>query len=69
MIPRTDVSVNANGNRVTGTTGTSTTATGFTVAASPTTVYYWTAQYTGDQFNTGFTTACGAEKTTVVFQP
>jgi hypothetical protein len=51
-----------------GTTGTATTVNGILVAQSATTVYYWTAQYTGDQFNTPFTTACGTEKTTIVFE-
>ncbi|CAN5685646.1 hypothetical protein BH24ACT5_BH24ACT5_12890 [soil metagenome] len=37
-------------------TGVSVTATGF---------YYWTAQYSGDQFNNGFTTACGDEVTQI----
>ena len=27
--------------------------------------YYWTAEYTGDQYNNGFTTPCGSEVTTV----
>jgi Prealbumin-like fold domain len=52
------------------TTGTATTVNGVgPVSASPTTIYYWTAQYTGDQYNTGFTTDCTVEKTTVVFEP
>ena len=51
-----------------GSTGTATTVNGILVTQSATTVYYWTAQYTGDQFNTPFTTACGTEKTTIVFQ-
>jgi len=31
-------------------------------------VYYWIAEYTGDQFNAGFVTACGEETTTVAFK-
>ncbi len=50
-----------------GTTGTATTVNGILVSASATTVYYWTAEYTGDQFNSGFTTACGSETVTVKF--
>ena len=53
---------------VSGTTGTATTVNGILVMQSATTTYYWTAQYTGDQFNSPFTTACGSEKTTIVFE-
>ena len=27
--------------------------------------YYWTVQYSGDEFNNGFTTSCGSESTTI----
>jgi len=27
--------------------------------------YYWTVQYSGDNFNNGFTTGCGVETTGV----
>ena len=37
-------------------TGVSVTATGF---------YYWTAQYSGDDYNLGFTTTCGDEVTQI----
>ena len=51
----TDSTISAGGVAST-TTGIPVTATGF---------YYWTAQYTGDQYNEGFTTACGAEITQI----
>ena len=38
-------------------------ANGIAVTAADT--YYWTVQYSGDAFNTGFTTACGSESTTI----
>ena len=50
-----------------GTTGTATTGAGVGPISTPG-VYFWTAQYSGDQFNTGFTTPCGEEQTTVSFQ-
>jgi hypothetical protein len=43
--------------------GVATTATGVTV--TNTGLYYWRAQYSGDAFNTGFTTACGDEITQI----
>jgi hypothetical protein len=52
---------------MTGTTGTATTVVGVG-PVSTSGVYFWTAQYTGDQYNVGFTTPCGAEQTTVTFQ-
>ena len=56
-----------------GTTGTATTVVGILVDPVPPAVRSatcrWTAQYTGDDFNVGFTTACGGEKTTVTFDP
>jgi hypothetical protein len=39
--------------------GAASTATGISVSATG--FYYWTAQYSGDQYNNGFTTACGQE--------
>ena len=48
-----------------GSTGTATTVNGVLVTAPGT--YYWRAVYSGDAFNTGFTTACGSEVTTVAF--
>jgi hypothetical protein len=49
--------------------GVSTTANGVAVTGTGTATYYWTAVYSGDQFNNTFTTPCGAETTTVNFQP
>lgn len=43
--------------------GVATTSTGIAVTATG--FYYWTAQYSGDGFNNGFTTACGAEITQI----
>ena len=40
-------------------------STGTGVAVGPGT-YYWQAEYTGDQYNNGFTTACKSETVTVV---
>jgi len=40
-------------------------STGTGVAVGPGT-YYWQAEYTGDQYNNGFTTACKSEVVTVV---
>jgi hypothetical protein len=37
-----------------------------TPATSPRT-YYWTAVYSGDQFNNPQTSACGTETTTISF--
>lgn len=53
---------------VSGSTATATTVNGILVMQSATTTYYWTASYSGDQFNDAFTTACGSEKTTIVFE-
>ena len=44
--------------------GDAATPTGIEVTASGT--YYWTAEYSGDQYNNGFTTACGAEITQIL---
>lgn len=44
--------------------GKAATSTGVTVTSSGT--YYWTAQYSGDSFNNGFTTACGDEITQIL---
>ena len=44
--------------------GLAATPTGITVTASGT--YYWTAEYTGDQYNTEFTTDCGDEITQIL---
>jgi hypothetical protein len=56
-----------------GTTGTATTVVGILVdpvpPASQSNTYRWRAQYTGDDFNNGFTTACGEETTTVTLSP
>jgi hypothetical protein len=56
-----------------GTTGTATTVIGILVdpvpPASQSNTYRWRAQYTGDDFNNGFTTACGDETTAVTFSP
>jgi len=49
--------------------GVATTANGVLVTGTGPASYYWTAAYSGDQFNNAFTTACGAEITTVNFQP
>jgi hypothetical protein len=49
--------------------GVSTTVNGVAVTGTGTATYYWTAAYSGDQFNNAFTTSCGAETTTVNFQP
>jgi hypothetical protein len=35
------------------------------IAVTDADTYYWTVQYSGDEFNTGFTTACGSESTTI----
>jgi hypothetical protein len=43
--------------------GAASTATGISVSAAGT--YYWRAQYSGDSFNEGFTTACGSEVSTI----
>ncbi len=43
--------------------GVASTVTGVTV--TDTGLYYWRAQYSGDAFNTGFTTACGVEITEI----
>ena len=50
------------------TGGSATTATGIVVSptTSPTT-YYWTADYSGDQYNNSQTSACGTETTTISF--
>ena len=48
-----------------GTEATSTTTAGVLVSLGGT--YRWTVQYSGDSFNTGFTTACGEETTAVTF--
>jgi hypothetical protein len=50
---------------ISGSTGTASTADGVLVTAPGT--YYWRAEYSGDAFNEGFTTACGSETTTVAF--
>jgi hypothetical protein len=56
-----------------GTTATAATINGVVIdpapAAAQTGTFSWRVTYTGDQFNTGFTTACGDEKTTVTFSP
>ncbi len=44
--------------------GAANTTTGVTVTASG--FYYWTATYSGDQFNNTFTTACGDEITQIL---
>jgi len=47
-------------------TGTATTAIGVLVSAPGT--YFWTTEYTGDQYNTGgLLSVCGDERTTVTF--
>lgn len=46
-----------------GTGATSTTTTGVSVTQNNT--YYWRVGYSGDAFNTGFTTACGEETTAI----
>ena len=43
--------------------GAASTSTGVSVAATG--FYYWTAQYSGDDFNLGFTTGCGDEVTQI----
>jgi Prealbumin-like fold domain len=43
--------------------GAASTPNGIAVTASGT--YYWRAQYSGDEYNNGFTTACGAEITQI----
>jgi hypothetical protein len=48
-----------------GTQATSSTATGVQVSINGT--YRWRVQYSGDVFNTGFTTSCGDETTAVTF--
>ena len=40
-----------------------TMATGISVTSDGT--YYWTVQYSGDEYNNGFTTSCGSESTTI----
>jgi hypothetical protein len=40
-----------------------TMATGISVTNAGT--YYWTVQYSGDEYNLGFTTVCGSESTTI----
>jgi hypothetical protein len=55
------------GTRTESLSGSSaTTATGIVVTptTSPTT-FYWTAEYSGDQFNNSATSACGTETTTI----
>ena len=44
--------------------GAAATPTGITVTESGT--YYWTATYSGDQYNEGFTTVCGDEITQIL---
>jgi len=48
------------------TSGSATTSTGIVVSptTSPTT-YYWTADYSGDQFNSPTSSPCGTETTTI----
>ena len=51
------------------TTGSAATSVGVTVMqpkSQPT--FYWTVQYSGDSFNSGFTTGCGIETTTLAIQ-
>jgi hypothetical protein len=50
------------------TSGSATTSTGIVVSptTSPTT-YYWTADYSGDQFNSPTSSPCGTETTTISF--
>jgi hypothetical protein len=49
--------------------GVATTVNGVAVTGTGTATYYWTAAYTGDQYNNAFTSNCGSETTTVNFQP
>lgn len=51
------------GYNAAGSQGTASTVTGVQVSANGT--YRWTVQYSGDAFNTGFTTACGDETTAI----
>lgn len=59
------------------TTGTAATSTGYTfnpaAAATQTGSFYWRVTYTGDAYNTTYTTPCGpgpeGEKTTVTLDP
>jgi hypothetical protein len=44
--------------------GAASTTTGFAVSDSGD--YYWTAQYSGDSYNNGFTTLCSAERTQIL---
>ena len=51
------------------TTGTAATSVGVTVLQPKTaTTFYWTVQDAGDNNNTGFTTKCGVETTTLAIQ-
>jgi hypothetical protein len=51
------------------TTGSAATSVGVTVMQPRVlTTYYWTVQYSGDTFNSGFTTGCGIETTTLAIQ-
>jgi hypothetical protein len=42
---------------------TYTMATGISVTTA--TTYYWTVDYSGDEFNSLFSTTCGSESTTI----
>jgi hypothetical protein len=50
---------------VTNITANATYAPTSGIAVTAADTYYWTVQYSGDQFNAGFTTACGSESTTI----
>lgn len=54
-----------------GNVGTGTTTVGVAIdpAGNTTFNYRWRVTYTGDQFNSGFTTACGSEVTTITMTP
>ena len=45
--------------------GTASTVAGFLVGEAQVGTYRWVASYSGDQFNSGFATACGAEIHTI----
>lgn len=50
---------------VTAVTSAATYTTPIGIAVASVGTYYWTAQYSGDAYNNGFTTRCGYEVTTV----
>jgi hypothetical protein len=50
-----------------GTTASASTLSGSGISINAGTTYYWRVTYSGDAFNTAFTTGCGTETGTVTF--